>query len=170
MLGQTAVICDFLGRRFGLCPNDERGRLATLQLQLTILDVVDEVEDTHHPVALSKYYEDQRAEAAVAAKSFVADRLPAWLGYFERVAERSSGEWLLGAQLSYVDLSLWHLVGGLRYAFPRAMERQRAPRVYAICERVGARPSVELYVNSERRLPFGEQGIFRYYSELDFEG
>ncbi|MCB9592241.1 MAG: glutathione S-transferase family protein [Sandaracinaceae bacterium] len=170
VLAQTAVICDYLGQQFALTPPGEMGRLAALQIQLTIMDVVAEVHDTHHPVGAGKYYEEQKAEAAVAARAFVTDRLPAWLAYFERVATRSPGDYLLGEELGYVDLSLWHLVAGLRYAFPKAMAKQSAPAVFRIAERVRERPSIERYVTSERRLPFNEQGIFRYYSELDFEG
>lgn len=170
VLAQTAVICDFLGRRFGLVADDERSRLAALQLQLTIMDVVAEAHDTHHPIASGKYYEEQKDAAIEAAKAFVTDRIPAWLAYFERVAAKSSGEGLIGPELGYVDLGLWHLVEGLRYAFPKAMARQQAPRVFAIAEKVRARPSLDLYLSSERRLPFNEHGIFRYYAELDFEG
>ncbi len=170
VIGQTSVICDLLARRFGLAPEEEAGRAAALQLQLTIMDVVGEVHDTHHPVSVGKYFEDQMAEAVVAAREFVTDRLPKWLAYFERVLERGDGPWLFGAELSYVDLSLFQLIAGLRYAFPKAMARARAPRVLELTERVRERSGIARYLESERRLPFNEDGIFRYYEALDLGG
>ncbi len=169
VIAQTAVICDFLGRRFGLVGPSEKERLAALQLQLTIMDVFAEAHDVHHPVSVTKFYEEQRDEAIEAAKAFVAERLPAWLAYFERVAARSPGQGLVGAEVGYVDLSLFQMIEGLRYAFPKAMARQTAPRVFALVDRVRARPSLQLYLESDRRLPFNEQGIFRYYPELDID-
>lgn len=172
LISQTAVIVDFLGERFGLAPEDEAGRRAARQLQLTIADVFSEVHDTHHPVSVAKVYEDQKAEARRAARAFTGLRLPKWLAYFEKVLERNGGEQLVGDAISYVDLSLFQLVEGLEYAFPSAMARQREahPLVFALRDRVKARPAIAAYLASDRRLPFNEQGIFRYYAELDSEG
>jgi len=170
LVAQTAAICDFLGRRYGLVADDEAARAGALQLQMTIADVVAEAHDTHHPVSTSAYYEDQKDAAIEAAKAFVAHRLPQWLGYFEKVVERGGGDWLLGAQMSYVDLGLFQLVAGLRYAFPSAMEQQSAPRVFALADRVAEREQIAAYLRSERRIPFNEDGIFRAYPDLDVTG
>jgi glutathione S-transferase len=171
IIGQTANILLFLGDRHGLAPRTEAGRLWAHQLQLTISDLVAEVHDTHHPIAGSLYYEDQRAEAQRRAADFLTTRAPKFLGYFERVLERNpAGDaHLVGARLSYPDLSLLQVVAGLRYAFPRAMARlERAvPRVVALHDRVAERPRIAAYVASPRRLPFSEEGIFRHYDELD---
>ena len=123
MIAQTANILLYLGRRHGLAPRNEAGRLWAHQLQLTIADIVDEAHDTHHPIASSLYYEDQQAEARRRAADFIANRIPKYLGYFERVLERNprGGRHLVGARVSYCDLSLFQLVAGLRYAFPQAM-------------------------------------------------
>ncbi len=64
MIGQTANILLYLGERHGLAPKSESGRLWVHQLQLTIADLVAEIHDSHHPIAGSLYYEDQRTEAA----------------------------------------------------------------------------------------------------------
>ena len=61
LIAQTANVLFYLGRRGGLAPRAEPGRLWAHQLQLTIADVVDEAHDTHHPIASSLYYEDQKA-------------------------------------------------------------------------------------------------------------
>ncbi len=171
VIAQTANILLFLGERHGLAPKNEAGRYFTHQLQLTLADLVSEIHDTHHPIAGSLYYEDQRAEAKRRAADFVANRMPKYLGYFERVLagnSRAAGH-LVGARVTYADLSLFHVVAGLRYAFPKAMARvaKSYPDVLALHDRVAARPRIAAYLASERRLPFNEKGIFRYYAELD---
>ena len=149
----------------------QAGRLWTHQLQLTIADLVAEVHDSHHPIAASLYYEDQRREAKKKAASLTAERLPKYLGYFERVLERNPRGRLrlVGARLSYADLSLFQAVTGLRYGFPNAMRRlaRRLPRVNALHDEIAGRPRLAAYLASPRRVPFSEEGIFRHYRELD---
>jgi glutathione S-transferase len=173
IIGQTANILFYLGGRHGLAPADEAGRLWAHQLQLTIADFVDEVHDSHHPIASSLFYEDQRGEARARASDFVKSRAPKYLGYFERVLERnkSGSGHLVGAELSYPDLSLFQIVAGLRYSFPRAMLRLDPlhPRIVALHDRVAARPRITAYLASDRRIAFNQHGIFRHYEELDPE-
>jgi glutathione S-transferase len=169
VLAQTAAICHFLGRRHGLAPRDEAGELHAFELQLTIADLVSEVHDTHHPISASLYYEDQKAEARRRASHFVGERLPRFLGYFERVLRHNGGEVLVGNHVSHADLSLFQALEGLAYAFPRAFARasQGTPGLLALRERVRARPHIARYLASERRMAFNQQGIFRHYPELD---
>jgi glutathione S-transferase len=169
LIGQTANILLFLGERHDLAPASEAGRLWTHQLQLTIADLVQEAHDTHHPIASSFYYEDQKEEARRRTANFLDERVPKFLGYFDDVLERSGGPWLLGRRLTYADLSLFQIVAGLRYAFPNAMARRekRDKRIVAVHDRVAARPRIAAYLASERRIPFNEEGIFRHYPELD---
>jgi glutathione S-transferase len=171
LIGQTPNILLFLGARHGLAPKDEAGRLWTHQLQLTIADFVVEAHDTHHPIASGLYYEDQKEEALRRAADFRKARMPKYLGYFERVLERNEAgdAHLVGASLTYADLSLFQIVAGLRYAFPRAMRRmeKKHPRVVALAARVAERPRLKAYLASERRIPFNREGIFRHYKELD---
>lgn len=168
VLAQTAAICHFLGRRHGLAPEDEAGEAHALELQLTIADLADEVHDTHHPISSSLYYHDQKPEAKRRAAHFV-ERLPRFVGYFERVLRHHGGEYLLGERVSHADLSLFQALEGLAYAFPRALARasKAAPGVVALRERVRARPRIAAYLASERRMPFNQDGIFRRYPELD---
>jgi len=171
LIGQTANILLFLGGRHGLAPKGEAGRLWTYQLQLTLADLVAEAHDTHHPIGVSLYYEDQKPAARRRAEDFRRHRIPKFLGYFERVLERNprGDRWLVGARLTYADLSLFQIVEGLTYAFPRAMQRlaKRHPKVVALHDRIAARPRIEAYLASERRIAFNEDGIFRRYRELD---
>ncbi len=172
VLSQTANICSYLGERFGLVPSDEASRLHARQLQLTIADAVAEAHDTHHPVAVMKYYEEQKEVARARAEDFRAHRLPKYLGYFERVLQENpqgGGRYLLGQDFSYPELALFQLVQGLTYAFPNAMRRvaPRVPGVMALRQRVAERPRIAAYKNSPRAQPFNEQGIFRRYPELD---
>jgi glutathione S-transferase len=172
VIAQTSNILAFLGPRLGLVPKDEASRLAALQHQLTIADLVVEAHDTHHPIASSLYYEDQKRESKARAKIFRAERIPKFLGYFESVLEgnrRGKGKFSVGAAMSYVDLSLFQVLEGLAYAFPKAFARhtKKTPRLLALREAVRERPRIAAYLASPRRIPFNEQGIFRRYPELD---
>ena len=171
LIGQTANILLFLGERHGLAPKGETGRLWTHQLQLTLADLIVEVHDTHHPIAGSLYYEDQRPEARRRAADFVENRLPKFLRYFEGVltANPNGPAHLVGARVTYADLSLFQVVTGLCYAFPKAMARaaKKYPHVLALHSQVASRPRIAAYLSSDRRLPFNQQGIFRHYAELD---
>ena len=171
LIGQTANILLFLGPRLGLVPKTETHRLWAHQLQLTISDWVAEVHDTHHPISGSLYYEEQKREAKRRAADFTAERLPKFLDYFEQLLKHqpAGSPYLLGKAVSYVDLSIFQMIAGLRYAFPRAMARlERAyPRLVAVHDHIKVRQRIAEYLSSERRLPFDQHGIFRYYSELD---
>ncbi len=168
LIAQTANILQYLGPPLGLVPESEGRRLYAHQLQLTIADLVAEVHDSHHPVASSLYYEDQRVEARRRAADLRETRLPKFLDYFEQVLERGGGQHALHEH-SYVDLSLFQLMSGLDYAFPRAMQRigRELPLLRALKLRVAQRPRIAAYLASPRRLPFNENGIFRHYPELD---
>jgi len=169
IIAQVANILFYLGPRLKLAPRDEAGRLWLHQLQLTVTDFVKEIHDTHHPIAGSLYYDDQKTEAKRFAHYFLKDRAPKYLGYFERVLATNGGPYLLGRRLNYGDLSVFQLVEGLRYAFPDAMRRieRKVPHVVAVHDKVAARPRIKSYLASKRRLPFNEWGIFRHYAELD---
>lgn len=171
VIAQTANILLFLGPRHGLSPKPEAGRLWVHQLQLTVTDFVKEIHDTHHPVAAGLYYEDQKPEAKRYTDHHIKERIPKYLGYFERVIAKSKGPYLLGRKLSYADLSLFQLIAGLRFSFPRSMPaiENKVPRVLDVHDRVAVRPNIERYLNSKRRLPFNQHGIFRHYPELDAE-
>jgi glutathione S-transferase len=169
MIGQTANILLFLGPRHGLAPKSERGRLWTHQLQLTLADFLVEVHDTHHPIGVGLYYEDQKDEAKRRVAEFLKERAPKFFGYFDKVLTRNKTGWLVGRSLTYVDLSLFQIVAGLRHAFPNSIQKlaRKHPRVIEVHDRVARRPRIEAYLASERRIPFNEYGIFRNYPELD---
>ncbi|MCC6472882.1 MAG: glutathione S-transferase family protein [Burkholderiales bacterium] len=169
VIAQTANILFFLGPRLSLVPEDEASRLWAHQLQLTVMDFIKEAHDTHHPIASSLYYEDQKPEALRCAHDFVTQRLPKYLGYFERLLARNGGQWLVGAALSYADLSMFQVMAGLDYAFPNALAKHRPahPGLTSLQRRVAERPRLAAYLASPRRLAFSEKGIFRHYPELD---
>jgi glutathione S-transferase len=166
-IGQVAAILLYLGERHGLAPGDTAGRLWTHQLQLTIADLVAEAHDTHHPVGSGLYYEDQKEEALRRAQDFRSARIPKFLGYFSGVL--GGKDYLLGPDVSYADLSLFQVLEGLAYAFPKATARAlaRHPNLAALRRRVAQRPRIAAYLSSPRRIPFNEDGIFRHYPELD---
>jgi glutathione S-transferase len=167
---QTANILQWLAPRLGLIADDEATRLAANQLQLTIADFVAEAHDVHHPIAASLYYEDQKPEAKRRAIPFTGERMPRFLGYFERVLARAGGPpHAVGSGFSYVDLSLFQLVAGLDYAFPNTLAglRPELPLLTRLHQAVAARPRIAAYLASPRRLPFNKHGVFRHYPELD---
>lgn len=167
-LAQTHVICAYLGEALGLAPAAAADGLVARQLHLTLLDLVDEAHDVHHPLGVSRYYEDQKEAARARAESFRESRLPRFLAHFERVLAQR-GDWLVGGACSYVDLTAFQVVEGLAYAFPKAFAAAStaAPRLLALRDRVAARPEVAAYLASARRLAFNEDGVFRRYPELD---
>ena len=169
VIAQTSNILLWLAPRHRLVPQSAAARIWAHQLQLTLADLLVEVHDTHHPIGGAFYYEEQKAESRRRAAHFTAERLPKFLGYFERVLERKRGNWLLGRAFSYADLSLFQMVAGLRYAFPRAMGKlgPKHPRTITLHDRVASRPRIAAYLASPRRIPFNEEGIFRHYPELD---
>ena len=169
VVAQVAAILSHLGPKLGLVPKDAAGRLWTHQLQMTFTDLVAEVHDTHHPVASSLFYEDQKPEAQRRAAEFLAERVPKYLGWFEGILTRnpSGPAHLVGDQLTYADLSAFQVMEGLGYAFPQAMAGRRWPKLRQLHKHVGALPKVAAYLASERRIPFNENGIFRHYPALD---
>ena len=171
VIGQTAAILLYLGPRLKLVGASETDRLWTHQIQLTIADAVNEAHGTHHPLGGGLYYEDQKLEAFQAAKEFRTQRIPKYLGWLETVLTRNpkGDKHLVGARLSYADLSLFQLVEGLLYAFPKATTRalKKTPLLLALHDWVAQQSRVAAYLCSERRIPFNEDGIFRRYPELD---
>ncbi len=171
LIAQTANILMYLGPKLGLAPRDENLRYVANGLQLTIADVVTEAHDTHHPLASGQYYEEQKDAAKVRAAEFVDVRIPKFMHYFERVLKQNpaGNAWLVGDALTYVDLSMFQLIDGLYYAFPRAMKRfgEQYPKLAALHDAVFERPNIAAYLASDRRLGHNEACIFRHYPELD---
>lgn len=167
VIAQTANILAYLGPRIGLAPDDEASRLRAQQLQLTLADLVSEIHDVHHPIASSLYFEDQKPEAIRRAGHFLKERAPKYLGYFERILERDG--FLASPAVSYVDLGVYEVMEGLRYAFPKSMPAIEAklPGVVAVHARVAASPRIAAYRNSPRCPPLDEKGLYRRYVELD---
>jgi glutathione S-transferase len=168
-IAQVAHILTYLADAHGLAPKDEATLFWTIQLQLTVTDFVAEVHGVHHPVAVGDYYEDQKAEAARYAKSFREQRMPKFLGYFERATKANDGDWIAGGRWSPIDTSLFQVIEGLRYMFPKRMATLDLdlPGLVALHDRVAVLPGIARYLASGRRIAFNTGGIFRQYPELD---
>ncbi|MBX4859788.1 glutathione S-transferase [Rhizobium bangladeshense] len=171
IIPHVANILFYLGPKLGLAPEEEGLRHIVNGLQLTVTDFVVEVHDTHHPIDMSLYYEDQKPEAKARSAAFIRDRIPKFLGYFERVLRQNpkGANHMVGDALTYVDLSLFQVIEGLTYAFPKAMANRKAeyPGLLALHDAVAKRPNIARYLASRRRLAFNQEGIFRHYPELD---
>jgi len=171
LIAHTANILDWLGPRLKLAPANAQARRWTHQLQLSVTDFLVEVHDTHHPIASALYYEEQKRESRRRARIFIEQRIPKYLDYFEQVLESNpqGDRHMVGRSLTYVDLSMFQLIEGLRYAFPRAMAASESswPRLVALHDAVAVRPRIAAYLKSKRRIAFNRDGIFRHYPELD---
>ncbi|MBT8443679.1 MAG: glutathione S-transferase [Gammaproteobacteria bacterium] len=174
LISQTPTICRYVGLRHGLSPEREQDRWQAEHLQITIADFVSEIHDIHHPISGALYYEEQKPEALRRAALFLEQRLPKFLDYFERVLDRntsSTRKWLVGPDCTHVDLALFQVVAGLRYCLPNALRAAEPahPMAFALHDRVAERPGISAYLSSDRRIPFNQNGIFRYYPELDMQ-
>ena len=169
VIAQVANILMYLGERHDVAPSNIADRLWLNELQLTIADMVAEVHNVHHPVAMMAYYDEQEAEALRAAEQFRDERMPKFLAYFEHAVDANPGDWLIDHRWTYVDTSLFQLVEGLRYMFPQRMATLAPdyPNVIRIRDQVADLPGIRAYLKSPRRLAFNEDGIFRHYPELD---
>ena len=169
VIAQRANVLLYLGPRLGLAPRGEEVRLAIHQHELTVSDLIVEAHDTHHPLGGGLYYEDQKKESKARSKNFVKDRIPKYLGYFEDALAANDGKHLVGKRTTYVDLSMFQIIAGLTYAFPKAMKRTapKIPKLSRLHERITMEPKLANYFSSVRRAPFNEDGIFRHYPELD---
>jgi glutathione S-transferase len=169
VIAQVANILMYLGERHGIAPSNMADRLWLNQFQLTIADLVAEVHNVHHPVAMMDYYDDQKPEAARAAKQFREERIPKFLGHFEDAVQANPGEWLIDHKWTYADASLFQIVEGLRYMFPKRMKTLEPdyPNLIRIHGQVADLPGIKAYLKSDRRLAFNTDGIFRAYPELD---
>jgi glutathione S-transferase len=132
----------------------------------------NEVHDTHHPIASQQYYEDQKAESLKKSKDFRETRIPKFFGFFERVLkgnEAGQGKFLVGDKLSYADTTVWQVLNGLKFAFPKELEARAKeyPTLFAtFYPSVQEQTRLKDYLASTRRMPYS-QGIFRHYPELD---
>jgi glutathione S-transferase len=115
VISQTANILSYLGAQLGLAGVDDADRYHVHQLALTALDLLNEAHDTHHPIAVMDYYEDQKEESLKKSADFRKARLPKFLGYFDRVLklnEEGNGLFFVGSELTYADLVIWQVLDG----------------------------------------------------------
>jgi glutathione S-transferase len=173
LISQTPNILLYLGPKLGLVPGIDEDPDAVYHvnaLALTALDgFCNEAHDCHHPVATGLYYEDQKDEAKRKSEDYIKNRIPKFLGYFERVLEGEAskgGKWLYGGKLSYADLVLFQCLDGVTHAFPNAMGRLKKEGdyngVFGLYNAVKDRPRIKEYFATDRRQKYG-MGIYRHY-------
>lgn len=177
-ISQLPNILLYIGPQLGLAGDseDEHAIYYINSLALTVLDgLSNEAHDTHHPIATGSFYDEQKAEAKKKSNDYIKNRLPKFLGYFERVLEGEAskgGQWLYGGRMTWADLVAWHGLNGVEHAFPKALETMKKSGKYSKLfehyNRVAERPEVKDYLGSERRMKYGN-GIYRHYPELDLE-
>ena len=171
LISQLPNILLYLGPRLDLVPDGEQDEYAIYkvnQLALTALDgLSNEPHETHHPIAVGEYYENQKEEAKKRATDYIENRLPKFVGYFERALRSEAsqgGEWLYGGKLTYADLVLFHTMDGVSFAFPKAVEKMKKSGeydgVFNLVERVRSRENIKRYLESDRRQAYS-MGIYR---------
>jgi len=173
LISQTPNILLYLGPQLGLAGDDEVDKLYVNELALTALDLSNETHNTHHPIAVMKYYEDQKAEALATSMDFRENRIPKFFGYFERVLEGNKkaggGRYMVGNKLSYADTTLWQVLDGLHFAFPKEMKARAKdyPLMFTkFYPEMKEEKGLKEYLASDKRLEFS-MGLFRNYPELD---
>ncbi|MCJ1328883.1 hypothetical protein MMC10_005560 [Thelotrema lepadinum] len=174
VIHQTPAILAYLAPQIGMVPEDDAGAAAYVaQIALTALDLNNETHDTHHPVGVSLYYEDQKDEALKKAKDFRENRIPKFFSYFERVLKGNEkdgkGQYLVGDKLTYADTTVWQVLDGLYFAFPKeiaAREKEYPLLIGSFYPKFKQEKGIKDYLASDRRLPYS-MGIFRHYPELD---
>ena len=171
IIAQAAAILQYLAPKIGLIGESQEEQIFAHQIQLTVSDFLTEVHDTHHPIASELFYEDQIEESKRRSANFIKIRIPKYLNYFEKIISnnKSNSGWLIGNSLTYPDLSLFQIIEGLHYAFPKAFANIAGSYTNTITLRdaVAARPNIASYLKSNRRIEFNTMGVFRYYPELD---
>lgn len=173
LIYQTPSILNYLGDRLGLAGEDEAEKAWILSHALTALDLNNEAHDTHHPISVAAYYEDQKEESLKKAKNFREARIPKFLGFFERVLKgnekEGQGKYLVGSKLSFADTTVWHVLNGLQFAFPKELEARQKdfPTLFeTFYPSVQEQSRLKEYLASDRRFPYSN-GVYRYYPELD---
>jgi len=173
IIHQTPAILFYLGDKLGLVPEDEAGRFHVSQVALTALDLNNEVHDTHHPVAVAKYYEEQKEESLKKARDVRESRIPKFLSYFQQTLKHNQsagqGKYLVGDRLTYADTTVWQVLDGCMFAFPKEMgvRKEEYPDLLRkFYENMTQEAGLKEYLNSHRRQAYS-MGVYRYYPELD---
>jgi glutathione S-transferase len=174
-MNQTMNILRYLAPKFGLeGDGSEATKVHLASIAATIFDgLCNEAHETHHPIASSAYYEDQKPEAAKRAKNYIEERLPKFLTYVTRVLKAKTsggGPWLYGGTFTYADIVLFQCIDGNLFAFPKTMAKLRADSkydgVFKLYEAVKEVPKIAAYLSGKRPYQYGE-GIWRHYPELE---
>ncbi|KAL6904228.1 glutathione transferase [Trichoderma evansii] len=177
LISQTSNILQYIGMQMGLAGDLDADPGTAYRVSSMAMNVVDglctEAHDTHHPIANALFYEEQREEAIRRSKEYVFNRLPKFIGFFERALRgmaSGQGPWLCGGQLTYADLTLFQGIDGTKHMFPRAMSDMETSgkydKVFRLYEAVRQLPRIAAYLRSDRRQKYGV-GIWRFYQELD---
>ena len=163
VIAQVANILFYLGPRLKLAPRDEAGRLVAASVAAHGHRFRE--GNSRHPSSarLAGSITKTRSRKPNASRdNFIEERAPKYLGYFETVLKKSGGPFLLGRKLTYVDLSMFQLIEGLRYAFPNSMKgiERDVPGLVDVRDRIAARPRIKsLSRVAAPRFAFNEMGI-----------
>lgn len=117
----------------------------------------------HHPVAVSLYYEDQKEESKRKSKDIRETRIPKFFDYFNSVLKTNGTGHLVGSKVTYADLSLFQVVDGLQFAFPKCLKRiagdDKYSQVFKLKKSIEETPQIAEYLKSDKRAKYS-MGVF----------
>ncbi|XP_046580442.1 glutathione S-transferase P 1-like [Haliotis rubra] len=156
-LSQTPVICRYLGKQFGLYPDNEEDQWHAEQINATVHDYIAEGRLSFHGINPVGSYFGQEKETQPYIDRFLAERLPKYMKHFEKILAANDGGkgYVVGGKVTFADLGLLHVLRATAAQFPEAWAAvDYAPLVKAFKDRMEARPNLAAYFKSDKCIPF----------------
>jgi len=158
VLFSTPTIMRYLGKQFGLYPKsgeDEAHADAVMELAT---DFIAEGRLVFHPKCFIASYYEQIEESKPYVAWFEDQRLGKFLNHFEKLLNynetrfRSSG-FVVGNELTYADIALFHVLDAAQNQFPQAFEKviSATTHLRPFMTKIRELPRVSAYLASDRR-------------------
>ncbi|CAG2239709.1 glutathione S-transferase-like isoform X1 [Mytilus edulis] len=155
-LGQTSVICKYLGEKYGLVPDNEQDKWRADMINTELHDYLAQGRLAFHGINPTASYFTQVEETKPYIERFAAERIPKYLSYFESVLKYNNGGkgFLFGDKLTYVDLTLFWVLKATEASYPDAWKSADCcPLLKLFRDRIERRPNIAAYLNSDRFVP-----------------
>ncbi|GAX83827.1 hypothetical protein CEUSTIGMA_g11251.t1 [Chlamydomonas eustigma] len=158
VLCNTPAIQAYLGKRFGLMPENMEGAAHVESLLNIVTDAVAEGRLAYHPKDYYSSHKGQEEASVSYIKQYVETRLPKYIQYFQDVLAKNpcGGCFLVGDKLSVADLAVFHYMKAAEHHFKEAYESLiiNTPLLFMLVQNVSERPKIKAYLSSDRCLPW----------------